>query len=153
MSEIRRTRPAGPDHQVVTVAGGNGSYRRRPCGGPTSTPDRPGCPWRVDATGAFPPEAFEHSADTAADMSGHVFACHESGTDHPATCAGFLLRGAAHNMAVRMRLSRGDIDPEQIDDGGHQLHPGYITMAIANGVDPDSPALAGCRYSPDEDEP
>ena len=151
MSEIRRTRPAGSDHQVVSVHGGVGTYRRRPCGGPTSTPERPGCPWRVDAVGHFPAEAFEHSAETACDMSDQMFACHESGTDRPATCAGFLLRGAAHNLAVRVRLAQGEIDLEQVDDGGHELHPGYISMAVANGVAPHAPALRSCRYSPDKE--
>ncbi|KEH15289.1 hypothetical protein MTR_1498s0010, partial [Medicago truncatula] len=58
--EITRTRAAGPDHQVVTVQGGKGSYRRRPCAK---------CPWRVDATGEFPADAFRHSAETAYDMA------------------------------------------------------------------------------------
>lgn len=137
-------RPAGDEHQVITVHGGSGNYRRRPCGGPESTADRPGCPWRRDATGRFPAEAFRHSAGTAYDLSVHKFACHEAGTERPATCAGFLLRGAEHNMAVRM----AHIDPGTLDDGGHRLWPGYRSMAI--GVDPDDPVLAGCRLSPDE---
>lgn len=27
------------------------------------------CPWRVDATGEFPADAFRHSAETAYDMA------------------------------------------------------------------------------------
>jgi hypothetical protein len=140
-------RPAGEDHQVVSVVGGGGDYRRQPCGPQTPSEDRPGCPWRVDGTGFFPAEAFAHSAETAHDMSGHVFACHESGAERPATCAGFLLRGAEHNMAVRMKLSTGQIDLDQVSDGGHELHPGYVTMAVENGLSEDSPSLRGCRFS------
>lgn len=36
--EIVNVRPAGEHDQVVTVRGGSGQYRRRPC---------PGCPWVV----------------------------------------------------------------------------------------------------------
>lgn len=149
MSETIRVQPAGDEHRVVTVTGGGGVYRRRPCGGAVSTHDRPGCPWRVDAVGRFPAEAFEHSAETAHDMAGHMFACHESGAEHPATCAGFLLRGADHNMAVRMSIATGRIAMEQVDDGGHELHPGYVSMAEENGVGSD--ALRGCRLSYEEE--
>jgi hypothetical protein len=145
-------RPAGEDHQVVTVTGGSSGYRRRPCGPEIPSEDRPGCPWRVDGTGFFPTEAFAHSADTATDMSSHVFACHESGTQNPKTCAGFLLRGADHNMTVRMKLASGLIDLDQVDDSGHELHLGYVSMAVANGVDPHSPALRNCRLSYEEEE-
>lgn len=149
MTETRVTdvRPAGDEHQVLSVVGGQGHYRRRPCGGETSTSERPGCPWRVDAVGHFPPEAFAHSAETASDLSGRTFGCHESGSERPAICAGFLLRGADHNMAVRMRASAGQIDLSQVDDGGHELHPGYITMAVENGLDEDDPALRNARWS------
>jgi hypothetical protein len=75
--------PAGPDHQVVTVEGGNSTYRRTVCAE---------CQWRLDQTGKFPSEAFRHSANTAYDQSMHQFACHMSGSEKPATCAGFLLR-------------------------------------------------------------
>ncbi len=129
---------ADPDHDVVTVHGGHGGYRRRPCSG---------CPWRTDQTGSFPLEAFTHSARTADDMSTHTFGCHESGTSRPVTCAGFLLRGAEHNLAVRMALSQGRIDLEAVDDGGHELHADYVAMAVANGVDETSPELAACRRS------
>jgi hypothetical protein len=128
-------RPAGSDHRVVTVASDGSQYRRQPCGG---------CPWRIDQTGEFPPEAFIHSARTAYDMSTHAFGCHESGTDRPVTCAGFLLR-AYHNLAVRLRASRGLIDLDGVSDGGHDLYDDYRQMAIANGVDPYDPALRDCR--------
>lgn len=141
--EVTNTRPAGDDHEVVTVYGGHGGYRRRPCGG---------CPWKVENTGDFPAEAFAHSAATAHDMATHTFGCHESGTDRPVVCAGFLLRGAEHNMAVRMRASSGTIVLDQVEDGGHELHPGYVAMAVANGVDRDHDALRGCRESSYEAE-
>jgi hypothetical protein len=137
---ITRIRPAGlnkvgQDHQVVTVTGGQGTYRREPC---------PTCPWRVDAVGEFPGEAFRHSANTAYDMACETFACHESGSAKPAVCAGFLLRGAFHNMAVRLGFSSGRFKND-FSDGGHELHADYRAMAVANGVDPDDPVLAPCR--------
>jgi hypothetical protein len=101
---ITQVRPVDAANQVVTVEGAEGHYRRSPCDG---------CPWRVDQTGSFPAEAFRHSAETAYDMSTHMFGCHEAGTSKPLTCAGFLLRGADDNMAVRMRVVRGDIDMER----------------------------------------
>ena len=134
---VTRTRPAGPDHQVVTVEGGNaGSFRRRPC----ST-----CPWRVDAVGVFPAEAFRHSANTAYDMAPNTFACHQSGAERPALCAGFLLRGAAHNMGARLGVIRGEVALDQVEAGSAALHPSYRAMAVANGVDPADPVLARCR--------
>ncbi|TES61106.1 hypothetical protein E2P84_43835 [Burkholderia cepacia] len=133
--EITRTRSAGPEHQVVTVEGGKGTYRREPC---------PKCPWRVDAVGEFPAEAFRHSAETAYDMAEHTFACHDSGARKPAMCAGFLLRGADHNLSVRMKRIRGE-DFGDVHDGGHDLHANYRAMAVANGVAPDDPVLAPCR--------
>lgn len=131
-------------HDVVTVRRDEGAawrYRRQPCGG---------CPWRVDQTGSFPAGAFEVSARTAADLSTHMFGCHESGTERPSTCAGFLLRGADHNMAVRLKLARGHLNPDDVTDGGHELHAGYVSMALANGVDIE--ALQGCRYSFEEEQ-
>lgn len=132
---ITNVRPAGPEHQVVTVEGGQGTHRRRPCSD---------CPWRVDATGEFPASAFKHSANTAYDMSTHTFACHQSGTTRPAICAGFLLRGADHNLSVRLKRMTGTI-VDDIQDGGHGLHANYRAMAIANGVDPDDASLRDCR--------
>jgi hypothetical protein len=132
---VTRVRAAGPDHQVVTVEGCGGSYRRRPC---------PTCPWRIDAVGEFPSEAFRHSAETAYDMSQHSFACHSSGVAKPAICAGFLLRGAEHNLAVRLARMQGRVRDDVVD-GGVKLHGNYRSMAIANGVDPNDPVLARCR--------
>lgn len=133
--EIIQTRQAGDDHQVVTVAGGAWTYRKKPCSD---------CPWRKDAVGEFPAEAFVLSASTAYDMSQHTFACHQNGSGKPATCAGFLLRGADHNLTVRLKMItgeyRGDADP-----AGHDLHSSYKAMAIANGVPATNPALTKCR--------
>lgn len=132
---ITEIRPAGSDHQVVTVEGGHKGYRRSPC---------PGCPWRLDTTGEFPPEAFEHSARTAYDMAASVFACHESGVEGGHTCAGFLLRGADHNLAVRLGSLNGTYKGD-VTCGGVELHDSYRAMAVANGVDPKSPLLEKCR--------
>lgn len=94
--------------------------------------------------GEFPPEAFVHSASTAYDLAENTFACHQSGAEKPAICAGFLLRGADHNLAVRLGYLKGTIKPD-VKDGGHVLHANYREMAIANGVDPEDPALTKCR--------
>lgn len=137
MSKARITdiRPADDQNQVVTVVGDEGGYRRTPC---------VGCPWRKDQTGSFPAEAFRHSANTAYDMSDRGFGCHESGTAKPVLCAGFLLRGAEHNLRIRLRQMGGEgfLD---LTDGGHDLHGDYVEMAIANGVPEDDPALRSCR--------
>ena len=134
-AKITCVRPAGPEHQVVTVAGGRSLYRREPCGT---------CPWRVDAVGEFPAEAFRLSAPTAYDMAQSAFSCHSSGSAKPALCAGFLLKGAEHNLMVRMAKMRGDIGLD-VGDGGHVLHESYRDMAEANGVAPTDPVLANCR--------
>lgn len=135
--KVTQTRMAGTDHAVITLEGGTtGAYRREPCRG---------CPWRVDNTGLFPAEAFRHSAPTAYDAAFHTFACHESGSKSPATCAGFLLRNSANNIGVRLAVSGGRIDPSQVTDGGHELHESYRAMAIANGVPADDPAIEPCR--------
>lgn len=134
-ARITQVRPADENNQVVTVEGGHGSYRRKPCAK---------CPWRVDAVGEFPAEAFRHSASTAYDMAQNTFGCHEAGTKKPATCAGFLLRGADHNLAVRLGFMSGRFKGD-VNDGGHALHANYRAMAIANGVAPDDQTLAPCR--------
>jgi hypothetical protein len=133
---ITMTRAAGPNHQVVTVEGGDGNYCRTPCAQ---------CPWRKDQRGSFPASAFRHSANTAYDMSGHTFACHMAGTEKPTICAGFLLMGSAHNLAVRFKLIRGELDVSKVSDGGHELYPSYRAMAVANGVKRSDPALRPCR--------
>lgn len=128
-------RQAGADHQVVTVVGGKGTYRRTPC---------VTCPWKVSSTGEFPAEAFRHSAGTAYDMAEHTFACHASGTNRPSLCAGFLLKGADHNLAIRMKRMQGDIRND-VTDGGEELFENYRQMAVANGVDPSDQVLRDCR--------
>ncbi len=135
-TKIIQVRRAGVEHQVLTVEGGRGDvYRWEPC---------PDCPWRKDATGVFPAEAFRHSAETAYDMSEHTFACHQSGVDKPAICAGFLLNGAEHNLTVRLKRMRGVIQ-DDVTDGGHELHENYRAMAQANGVASDDEVLGPCR--------
>ena len=133
---IVERRMAGTDHAVLSIQGKSNTYRRAPC---------PTCPWRLDAVGIFPAEAFKHSAGVAYDCATHTFACHESGTKAPATCAGFLLRNAANNLTVRIKLMRELIDYTQISDGGQALFDSYRAMAVANGVDPADPVLRPCR--------
>jgi len=133
-----QVRPAGDQHQVVTVASDRGD-RAPHCTRPCSD-----CPWRLDAVGQFPPEAFVHSAGTAYDMATSTFACHQAGASRPRMCAGFLLRGAEHNLTVRLAKIRGEL-ARPPTSGGHPLHAFYAAMAIANGVPADHPALANCR--------
>ncbi len=137
MSKVIETRPASATDQVLTLKGGSGQlYRREPCDG---------CPWRVDQTANFSAEAFRHSARTAQDLSTHTFACHETGKEKPADCAGFFLNGSFHSLAVRIKIFKGKIDLREVHDGGHELHADYRSMAEENGVPADDPALAGCR--------
>jgi len=135
VTKVTQIRPAGDGHQVVTVEGGKGSYRRKPC---------KDCPWRLDAIGKFPAEAFRHSANTSFDMSKQTFACHRSGVKKPAVCAGFLLRGAEHNLNVRMGRMTGKYKDDVVD-GGTPLHENYRAMAIANGVPAGDQAIHPCR--------
>ncbi len=139
-STVTEIRAAGPDHQVVTVTsnqpqGGKHPYRREPCAQ---------CPWRKDAVGVFPAEAFRQSASTAYDMSDRTFGCHDSGSAKPATCAGFLLHGAHHNLTIRMARMLGRVK-DDVTNGGHKMHQSYRDMAVANGVSSDDPALSMCR--------
>lgn len=128
------------EYGVTTLSGPAGPRRdfcRQPC---------PQCPWRTDVpTGRFPAEAFRHSASTAYDMARNVFACHMAGTGRPLTCAGFLLQGAFHSLAVRMSIITGRFNPEEVSAGGAPLYDSYRAMAEANGVDPSDPALEACR--------
>lgn len=135
-SKVDAVRMAGEDHAVITLTGkGDAGYMKKPCAK---------CPWRVDATGEFPAEAFKHSAATSYDASMNVFACHDSGIEVGKTCAGFLLRNADNNITVRLKRMSGKI-VNDISDGGHELHADYKAMAIANGVDPNDPVLRLCR--------
>ncbi|UUZ62866.1 DUF6283 family protein [Polaromonas sp. P1-6] len=59
-------------------------------------------------------------------------------------CAGFLLRGADHNLAIRLKRMKGEI-LDNISDGGHELHANYREMAIANGIPEGDKALRLCR--------
>lgn len=128
-------KPAGPGHQVITHENGCGDYMRRPC---------PTCPWRTDAVGEFPAEAFRHSAHTAYDMSERPFGCHQAGVKTPKICAGYLLRGADHRLTVRVARMKGKI-ADDVSDAGIDLFDSYRDMAEANGVDPDDPVLSPCR--------
>lgn len=126
---------AGPNHDVVSIEGGEG-YCKTPCAE---------CPWRLDSPiGAFPADAYRHSARTATDMATSSFACHMAGLENPKTCAGFLLRGATHNMRVRMKLWSGEIDMREVSSEV-ELYENYRAMAEANGVPPDDESLRNVR--------
>lgn len=140
---ITEARAADADHRVLTVTGGNGSYRREPCSD---------CPWRVDAAGIFPAEAFRLAGNVAIDGSKmreigdalHAFACHQSGAGKPATCAGYILRGQ-DGIGWRIAAATGRFDPREVTDQGLTMHDSYFDMAVANGVVADDPALDACR--------
>lgn len=137
-TRVAYTVPAGGDHAVAHLVsrGGPFLYRRKPC---------EECPWRKDRpTGVFPAEAFRISANTAYDASMSTFACHMSGSELPATCAGFLLRNADNNIGVRFKLAHGDYDPDEVSSDV-SLYRSYREMAEANGVAPDDPVLDACR--------
>lgn len=135
--KIVRVRLAGENHQVVTIHGkadGDRGYCLTPCAT---------CPWRKDAVGEFPAEAFKISAHTSYDQSLVTFACHSSGGDRPRDCAGFIVKGSLHNVRARMNRAKGQY--QDVTDGGHNLFDSYREMAIANGVDPNDPILKPCR--------
>jgi hypothetical protein len=111
-------------------------YRRTPC-------DE--CPWVVGNVGQFPAERFARLAVVAHDQSWDQFACHKSSDGADVGCAGYLLRGAAHNLGVRLAVAAGRLDPAATTDGGRELYPSYRAMAEAQGVPADHPALRECR--------
>jgi len=103
------------------------------------------CPWRTDVVpGQFPPERFRDLAETAYDMAEVQFACHKSPEGREFGCAGFVLRGATHNLGARLAARSGRLRTQEIASPV-ALHPSYRVMAIVNGVDPDDPTLSPCR--------
>lgn len=86
-------------------------------------------------------------------MSQSQFSCHMSGAEKVTTCAGFLLRGAYHNLAIRMAMHEGRYDPGEVTDNGVELYAGYRSMAIANGVDPSDATIAECRGADEIPDP
>lgn len=128
-------------HQVATITSeSNGAplaHRKIPC---------EQCPWRKDSPiGAFPANAYRHSANTAYDLSMHQFSCHMSGWEKPTTCAGFLNSGADNNLSVRLAIAEGRFRYEDMPVSPYPLYESYREMAEANGVPADDPALDGCR--------
>lgn len=103
------------------------------------------CPWRLDAEpGEFSAERFANLAASAYDLSSTLFACHKTPEGREATCAGFLLRGADHNLAVRFAVIQHRYNPADVSSDV-ELYEDYRSMAEANGVDEDDPALRPCR--------
>lgn len=104
------------------------------------------CPWRTDVQPyRFKPERYRNLASSAEDISFILFACHKTNDGKEVACAGFLLRGATHNMAVRMARVRGDIKDGDVSDGGFPLFDNYRAMAAANGVPRSHRALKHVR--------
>jgi hypothetical protein len=112
-----------------------------------SAPNRPcgNCPWRLDVEpGEFSAERYKVLAASAYDRSFVIFQCHKSTDEKPVACAGFLSRGAAHNLAVRLAYSSRGLEPKD-RSGGLELHPNFRSLAVANGVEPDDCSLSDCR--------
>lgn len=138
--KVTSVHPCDDNNQVITVVAPPSDqhyYRREVCAE---------CPWRKDRpVGAFPAEAYRHSARCAYDMAESTFACHMSGQEAPQTCAGFLLsQSADHSLQLRLAAAMGRIDRRKV----RETVPTYATyraMAEANGVDPDDPVLRPCR--------
>lgn len=137
MHKILNKTMADENHQVVSVSSDEDAlYMKKPC---------QTCPWRKDAVGFFPAEAFRISAHTSYDLSERTFGCHSTGVERPRTCAGFLLKGATHNLSVRLGIVKGIYDLDRVSDNGLNLFPNYKAMAIANGVSPDDDSLTLSR--------
>ena len=78
-------------------------------------------------------------------MAASTLGCHQSGQDKPAACAGFILRGATHNLVIMLAVIRGDLDTAQVTNGGHALHASYWAMVVAKGVPPQANCPRLCR--------
>lgn len=103
------------------------------------------CPWRLEAEpGEFTAERYRALAASAYDMSFMVFQCHKTSDEKPVVCAGFLSRGADHNLAIRLAYSGGRLEPMD-RSGGAELYPNFRALAVANGVDQSDPSLRRCR--------
>lgn len=144
---VTRVAKCSDDYAVITTHSEGAkthTVRNKPC---------EQCPWRKDVpTGVFPAQAYRESAPTSYDMAQSTFACHMSGRDKPATCAGFLLRHAHNNLSVRLSECSGRINLSRLNDGGYPIYETYREMAIANGVDSEDPCLAQVRGNEDRYE-
>lgn len=150
-SIIKNTRLADRNHAVHTVedeAPGSRRFRRAPC---------PTCPWRKDAVGEFPAQAFRLSANTGTDAGNifmlddpnealHTFGCHSSSLGRSQTCAGYVLNGD-NSLGWRVAYTRGRFAPNECHSDV-PLFDNYYEMAVANGVPPDDPAIAACKPQP-----
>ena len=77
-------------------------------------------------------------------MSMIQFACHKTQEGKEVVCAGFLLKGATHNLGVRLAISQERYNPELVSSEV-VLFESYVEMAVFNGVDPEDPILESCR--------
>lgn len=134
MSKAKNLNCSTSEVPVLVRLGETDNFQRKPC---------KNCPWRTDVEqGEFAADDFRRLAHTAYDLDHQIFTCHKSPEAKPTVCAGFLLRGAAHNLTVRVNYGEAQ---SQVQDGGHPLYASYRAMAVANGVSEDDPALARCR--------
>lgn len=145
---IIRCEPVSDEWAVTTRAGSNVGtdpqkrFRKRFC---------KTCPWLKANVGRFPPRAFELSARTSYDIADSMkqgspaFQCH---SDPDRICAGYIksLNGH-HSLPVRMLAMEVPDIHDQIADPPSEPFDNYYDMAVANGVDPESPAIAKVRRS------
>ncbi|HEY2201099.1 MAG TPA: DUF6283 family protein [Solirubrobacteraceae bacterium] len=86
------------------------------------------CPWRVDAHAdaipGFNLALAEELDRTLSDQLGApMMACHGSHQDREVICVGWLWRYGWDNIGVRLKLMRGDLQPEDLEpDPSIELH-------------------------------
>lgn len=101
------------------------------------------CPWRKDVpTGVFPPERFEHLRKSIEQGFGAMFACHKSPEEDKKACVGYVMNqvreegDGPQNFHLRLAISRGRINPEQMTLTGPQ-YESYDEMVEANKGEED----------------
>lgn len=87
--------------------------KRMPC---------PTCPWRVsqhaDAIPGFKLGLAEKLVATTSDQLGApLFACHQSRPEKEIICLGWLVNYGWDSIAVRLKMLRGEIDPDELERG------------------------------------
>ena len=101
-----------------------------------NTPPCRTCPWRVDQHAdeipGFRLELAEELVNTTSDQFGApMFACHQSTDGKQVVCRGWLTRYGQDSIAVRLKLMRQELAPEELEPGENwpQLH-GTFTEVI-----------------------
>jgi hypothetical protein len=110
------------------------------------------CPWlTASPLGHFAPERYYALARTCTPgymgdegrSMPPVFACHMTSDGKERACAGMLLVCGEDNNMVRLASAQGRCARRDLEAPSGPLYPSYLAMALANGCDPDHPALRG----------